>query len=135
MKTPQEIVDLMLENDKFSKWMNVSVTEIKKGYCKIECQIHEEMLNGFDILHGGISYSLSDSALAFAANTYGHKAVSIETSITHLSPVFKNDILTIETEELFKGKSLAVYNVSINNQNKVLISRFKGTVSISTKIW
>lgn len=135
MKTPAEIINLMLSNDSFSKWMNIEIIEIKAGFCKLKCKIHSEMLNGFNILHGGISYSLSDSALAFSANTHGYKCVSIETSISHIRPVKMGDVLIIESEEIHRGKSFGVYSVAITNQEDKLISKFKGTVNISKEIW
>ena len=78
---PKDIVLTMLKNDHFSKWLNVNLIEISLGKCKLGLSITKSMLNGFSIAHGGISYSLADSCLAFAANSYGFKCVSIETSI------------------------------------------------------
>lgn len=93
------------------------------------------MLNGFGIAHGGISYSLSDSALAFAANAYGKQCVSIETAISHLRPARLNDELTVVCNEIHRGRSIALYTVKITNQEGVDISHFKGTVHISENEW
>jgi acyl-CoA thioesterase len=93
------------------------------------------MLNGFHILHGGISYSLSDSALAFAANSRGYKCVSVETSISHLRPVFIDETLRIVSNEIHRGKSIGIYEIDIFNSKNELISKFKGTVSISKDMW
>ena len=93
------------------------------------------MLNGFAILHGGISYSLSDSALAFASNSYGNKCVSIETSISHLRQAKIGDILTAKCTELHRGKTIGIYEVIIANQDHKKISIFKGTVHISQDFW
>jgi acyl-CoA thioesterase len=135
MKTPQEIVGLMLDGDAFSRWMQLSVEKLDKGHCTLSCVVRAEMLNGHHIAHGGITYALSDSALAFAANGYGNKCVSIETSISHLLPVFENDTLTVVCDEVHRGKTIAIYSVNIFNQEKALISAFKGTVNIAREIW
>lgn len=135
MKTPKEIVDLMMENDLFSQWMNVSILSINNGSCILKSTIHKDMLNGFEIAHGGITYSLSDSALAFSSNAYGYQCVSIETSISHIRPVFVNDVLTIECVEIHRGKTIGIYSVNIKNQENELVSKFKGTVNISQKEW
>lgn len=135
MKTPAEIVGLMLENDAFSKWMNLEVTELGQGFCNLKCTVRAEMLNGHKIAHGGISYSLSDSALAFAANSHGNKCVSIETSISHLSPVFEGDKLFVKCEEKHRGRTYGIYQVDIFNQENKQISTFKGTVNISKETW
>jgi len=135
VKTPVEIVDLMLKNDHFSQWLGLQIVEIEKGSCTATCKIKEEMLNGFNILHGGITYSLSDSLLAFSANAYGFHCVSIETSITHIRPVLADDILTVKCKEIHRGRSTGIYQVDIYNEKEHLVSKFKGTVSISKKEW
>lgn len=135
MKSPIEIVQIMLEKDLFSKWMGLQLKSISQGNCELTCTIKKEMLNGFEILHGGITYSLSDSALAFASNAHGYKCVSIETSISHLIPVKENDKLLVVTKEIHRGKSIGLYNVDIFNQENKLVSKFKGTVSISNEEW
>lgn len=133
--TPKEIVERMMQNDAFSKWLDIEVLSIEKGSSVLRCTIQEEMLNGFQIAHGGISYSLSDSALAFAANSYGKHCVSVETSISHTKPAKPGDILIATCIELHRGKTLGIYQVEIRNQDEVLISLFKGTVFISDKEW
>lgn len=125
----------MLNRDAFSAWMNIDVISIDKGTCVLQCITKPEMLNGFDILHGGITYSLSDSALAFAANSYGHKCVSVETSISHLRPVKNNETLTITASEVHRGKTIGIYQVDILNEEQKLVSKFKGTVHISLDLW
>jgi len=135
MKSPEEIVELMMENDAFSQWMGIEVIAVEKGHCQLNCTVHKYMLNGFQILHGGISYSLSDSALAFAANSYGNKCMSIETSISHLRKVELNDTLIVTCNEISRRKTIGIYSVSIKKTDGTEISRFKGTVHISTEIW
>lgn len=135
MKTPEEIVTLMMNKDHFSQWMGIEILGIDKGHCKLQSDIHDGMLNGFHIAHGGISYSLSDSAMAFAANSHGNIAVSIETSITHLKSIKKDDRITVETEEVSKGNSIGVYRVTCWNQSNEIVSKFTGTVSFSKKNW
>lgn len=135
MKSPAEIVALMMSKDYFSQWMGIEILATGLGNCKLKCTVREEMLNGFGILHGGISYSLSDSALAFASNSYGKQCVSIETSIAHTLSAFPGDELIIEAEEQLRGKTIGIYIITIQNQEGKLISRFKGTVHISDRNW
>lgn len=135
MKTPPEIVAIMMNNDCFSQWMGIEVESVSLGACTLKLTVKTEMLNGFGILHGGISYSLSDSALAFASNSYGYKSVSIETSISHLKIVNPGETLLAKATEIHRGRSIGVYEVNITNQNLEKISYFKGTVSISKEEW
>ena len=133
--TPKEIVNKMMEGDAFSRWLGIDILEIKEGYSKLRMTVKEPMVNGFTIAHGGISYSLSDSALAFAANSYGMQCVSIETSISHTRPAKIGDILIAECIELNRGKTIGIYQVTITNQENKKVSIFKGTVHISSNKW
>ncbi len=133
--TPKQIVDKMYNSDPFSHWLGINILKIEPGLCILSMTVRREMLNGFSIAHGGISYSLADSALAFASNSYGFMAVSIETSITHTAQVKENDILTAQTEEVHKGKRTALYYISITNQHNEKVAYFKGTVYITDKKW
>ena len=106
MKTPKEIVDIMMSKDQFSSWLNLSIEMIDKGSCSLSCVIKKEMLNGFEIAHGGIAYSLADSTLAFAANSYGFQSFSIETSISHLVKVNEGDTLKSISMKFIEGIKL-----------------------------
>ena len=135
MLDPNKIIQKMMEKDSFSKWLGIELVEIKKGYCKLKMHVNKEMTNGFLIAHGGICYSLADSALAFSSNSYGFKAFSVETSISHTKKVMNNDMLIAETKELSKTKKTALYSVIISNQDNQKVAFFKGTVFISDKTW
>jgi acyl-CoA thioesterase len=127
MKTPSEVVTHMMENDLFSQWLGISVIEVKEGYSKIEMKVRAEMINGFGIVHGGIAFSLADSAFAFACNNRNNLSVALDTSINFLKPVHVGDELIAEAKELHNGKSTGLYHISITNQNQQLVAQFKGT--------
>tara|TARA_B110000444_G_scaffold115797_1_gene109100 strand:+ start:150 stop:563 length:414 start_codon:yes stop_codon:yes gene_type:complete len=131
----KKVVNKMISNDAFSQWLGIKVLEISKGYCRLEMQIRDEMTNGFRIAHGGISYSLADSCLAFAANSDGIKSLSIETSITHTKKVISGDILFATSKEINKNNKTALYYITITNQEKEEIAHFKGTVFRTEKKW
>ncbi len=135
MKSPEEIVDLMLSNDPFSKFLGISIESCGLGTCQLKLKVHEQLLNGFSIAHGGLSYSLADSALAFAANSYGIKAVSVESSISHLKTVRLGDELLATAKEINRGKKMGVYQVTVSNQNNLIVAHFKGTVFFSEELW
>src|SRR5690554_5663666 len=132
---PTAIVQKMIRKDAFSHWMNIEVIKISAGYCQLKMIILPEMVNGFSIAHGGISYSLSDSAIAFAANAYGKKCVSIEISISHTRPAKIGDVLIATCTELNRGKTIGIYEVTVKNQEHKTIALFKGTVFITEKDW
>ena len=135
MKSPAEIVQLMLEKDSFSNWMGIELLLIEENFCRLGCTIKSDMLNGFEIAHGGITYSLADSCLAFAANSCGYQCVSIETSISHLKKVQLGDYLITEAHKLKEEGKTKTFEVTVHNQDALLVARFTGLVHVSTKIW
>lgn len=133
--TPAQVVATMIKNDHFSQWLGIEVLETGLGHCVLRARVKKEMLNGFSIGHGGITYSVSDSALAFASNSYGKKAVSVETSISHIKPIHEGDILTATAKEISRSNRIGIYEVYVHNQENILVSTFKGTVYITEKDW
>ena len=118
----------MMEKDFFSQWLGVERLSEGDGFCRLKMTVREEMCNGFGIAHGGITYSLADSALAFASNSHGQHALSIETSISHIKPVRAGDVIFASAEELNLTNRLGNYIVRIENDSQELIALFKGLV-------
>ena len=125
--TPQQVVTQMLKDDLFSQWLGIEVVEITEGYSKIKMTVRKEMMNGLGIVHGGIAFSLADSAFAFACSNRNVLSVALDTSINFLKPVQVGDILIAEAKELHNGKSTGLYQVSISNQQQHMVALFKGT--------
>ena len=135
MGKAEKIVSKMISGDAFSQWLGIEVMKVSKSFCKLKMTVRDEMTNGFNIAHGGISYSLADSALAFAANSDGIQSLSIETTISHTKKVMSGDRLTAETKEISKSEKNAVYSISITNQDNITVAHFKGTVYRTKKKW
>jgi len=131
----KKVVDKMYENDAFSQWLGIKRIEDGAGISVLQMTVRKEMLNGFYILHGGISYSLADSALAFASNSHGRKAVSVETSISHTHACKEGDVLTTHTQEMSLSNKIGVYQITITNQEDKTVALFKGTVYRTSKDW
>ena len=127
MFTPAQVVDHMMQHDLFSQWLGIRVLEVKEGYSRIEMDVRPEMINGFGIVHGGIAFSLADSAFAFACNNRNVLSVALDTSINFTKPVHVGDRLTAEASELHNGRSTGLYHINIRNQNGHTVALFKGT--------
>jgi acyl-CoA thioesterase len=125
----------MYNKDAFSKWLGITLLEIKPGSAKLSMTVRAEMTNGFGIAHGGIVFSLADSALAFAANAHGREALTLESTIVYCKPV-KNEekLLCIAEEENLSNKT-GVYMIRIFNQQQELVASFRGLVYRSSKEW
>jgi len=132
---PEAIVQKMMDHDGFSQWLGIQVLEVRLGYCRLQMKVTESMLNGFGFAHGGITYSLADSCFAFASNSHGIQAVSIETSINHLKPVKAGDTLFAVAEESNRTRKTGLYLITITNQDNVKVALFKGLVYLLDKNW
>ena len=126
-KLANDVVSHMMQQDLFSQWLGIEVKEIKEGYSKIQMTVRTEMINGFDIVHGGIAFSLADSAFAFACNNRNVLSVALDTAINFLKPVHVGDILTAEAKEIHNGKSTGLYHINVTNQHDHIVAVFKGT--------
>lgn len=128
------IVDQMYNGDLFSQWLGIRRVEEGPGFCTLEMEVRSEMVNGFGIAHGAVTYALADSALAFASNAHGRKAVSIETSINHLKPVRPGDRLRAVAEETSLGHKLGIYTIRVSRGDD-LVALFKGIVYRREEEW
>jgi acyl-CoA thioesterase len=133
--TPQQIVERMWGEDAFSKELGMEILDLGAGFCSVRLHVKPSMVNGFSIAHGGITYSLSDSAMAFAANAHGKVAMSIETAISHVKKSVLGDILTAHCKELSRGKTVGRFEVEVKNQKDQVVALFKGTVFYTDESW
>lgn len=130
-----KVVDKMYNNDPFSKWLGIERIKDGPGESVLRMTVRKEMLNGFNIAHGGITYSLADSALAFASNGHGRMSVSVETSISHTESLKEGDIITATAKEMSLSNKIGIYHIEITNQDSKMVALFKGTVYRTSKSW
>jgi acyl-CoA thioesterase len=135
LELAEKVVARMYDNDPFSIWLGIERRVVAAGQCELRMTVRKEMLNGFAIAHGGITYSLADSCLAFASNSHGIQAVSVETSISHTRAVKEDDVLTATSEEMSLSRSIGVYHVTVTDALGKTVALFKGTVFRTGKPW
>ena len=124
----ESLVARMVRDDGFSAWLGLEIVSLSPGQCTTRLTVRREMLNGFGVAHGGIAYSLADSALAFASNTHGTITVSIDNAISYPAPVHEGDVLTATAELESESRRLAFYRVRVVNQSETAVAIFRGTV-------
>jgi len=130
----EQIPYKMLSQDAYSQWLGIEILECEIGRCKVAMTIRKEMLNSMNKAHGGITYSLADTAFGFTANTHGKYAVSIETSINHIEALEEGDYITAEaTVNLQKTK--VGFNIIEVKRGDELVALFKGVVYRTQKDW
>src|SRR5690348_11386544 len=131
-ETPQRlaerVVEAMMAADAFSRWLGIKVLAVAPRQATVAMRIRSDMVNGFGVSHGGIVYSLADSALAFASNTNGHVTVSVDNTISYPVPVQVGDDLIAVAEEETAGARLGFYRVTVARQDGTVVGLLHATV-------
>ncbi len=131
--SPELVLQRMLQHDRFTAWMGLEIDTISAGYCKLHYIVKDEMLNGFNSIHGGVLFSAADSAFAFACNSHGVLTVALDVSISFTRSAKVGEQLTVEAKEEHLGNKTGVYDVRTTNQNGELVAWFKGTAYRTSK--
>ena len=124
-----------MKNDAFSQWLGITVVSNAPGEATLKMTVRDEMTNGFHIAHVGITYSLADSALAFASNGGGRQSLSIETSIHHIAKVETGETISAAASLISETNKTGIYQIDITNSSGQLVAWFKGTVYRTSKEW
>ena len=124
----ERVVAEMMVKDAFSQWLGIVIVDVRPRRATVRMTVREEMVNGFGVCHGGIAFSLADSALAFASNTHGRVTVSIENTITYPKVIAIGDTLTATAKEESSTSRLGFYRVTVRRSDDTIVALFKGTV-------
>ena len=123
----ERVVASMMSKDAFSKWLGIELVDVAPRRAAVRMTIRAEMLNGFGVCHGGVTFALADSALAFASNTHGQVTVSIENAVTYPKRVVAGDVLTASAEEESATNRLGFFRVNVTRGSDI-VALFRGTV-------
>ncbi len=137
MSKPNQLAEAvfqkMMSTDYCSQWMGIEPILIEEGHCKIKMTVKKEMLNGYGILHGGMAFTFADSAFAFASNSYGRLALSINGNMSYAKSAKEGDILIAEAKPLNVTHKTADFDVNVMNEAGEIFYYFRGTVYRSSK--
>ena len=122
-----QVVEHMMKNDRFSQWLGIEIIKIEEGYAKLKMKLRDEMVNGFDVIHGGITFSFADSALAFACNNRNNFSLALDVSISFTKTALPGQVLTADAKEMHNGRSTGLYIITIKNEKEEQVALFKGT--------
>ncbi len=126
--TERGVVDHLLTQDAFSRWLGIEVLDARAGQATCRMTVREEMVNGFGTSHGGIVFSLADSAFAFATNAGGFLSVAIDCTVSFPVAVRPGDVITATAVEESSTKRLGFCAVRVVNQHEIVVGHFRGTV-------
>jgi acyl-CoA thioesterase len=132
-KLAKQVFHKMMEKDYYSQWLQIAPLTLEEGHCLIKMSVRKEMLNGHGILHGGVAFAFADSAFAFASNSYGRVAVSINGSMIYSKSAKEGETLVAEAKALNVTHKTADFDVNVMNENGDIYYHFRGTVYRTSK--
>jgi acyl-CoA thioesterase len=113
-------------DDQAAKTLGVVYEEVRPGYARLALTVEKHMTNGHEICHGGVIFTLADTAFACACNSYNRAAVAVGCAIEFLAPGRIGDRLTATVREQALAGRAGVYDVTVTNQNNQTIALFRG---------
>ena len=116
----------LFANDRASKAMGMRIVAISEGAAFLEMKVRDDMLNGFDICHGGFITTLADSAFAFACNSTGEMTVAAGLTVDFLAPAKAGDVLTARAFEVVQSGRTGVYDITVTNQRGEQVAMVRG---------
>ncbi len=116
----------MWSNDDASRWFGMSLEEVAPGRAVLRMTIERHHTNGHDICHGGVIFSLADSAFAFACNSYNAIAVAQHNMISFVAPGRLGDVLTATASEISLNGRSGIYDVQVTRGEGEVIAEMRG---------
>ena len=116
----------MFARDRASQALGMALLAIRPGYASMSMTVRADMVNGHDICHGGLIFTLADSTFAFACNSHNHVTVAAGCTIEFLAPARLGDTLIATGEERAQSGRSGVYDIRVENQEGVLMALFRG---------
>jgi acyl-CoA thioesterase len=116
----------MFSRDNASQRLGMRIVRVAPGFAELSMAVRADMVNGHAITHGGLVFTLADSAFAFACNSYNASTVAAGCSIEFLAPSREGDVLTATAREHTLVGRNGIYDVDVKNQNGETIALFRG---------
>jgi acyl-CoA thioesterase len=116
----------MLERDAASRSLGMVIEDARPGWARVSLRITETMVNGHAIAHGGVTFTLADSAFAFACNSRNEPNVALQASISYISAVRLGDLLVAEAQERSSKGRTGVYDITVTRADGELAALFRG---------
>lgn len=127
---PQQVAEhcaeALLLRDHTARSIGANCEQVGPGHSRFNMTVRQQMLNSHQTCHGGMIFTLADTAFAYACNSYNQVALATSCSIEFLRPVYLGDILTADAREQSLNGRSGVYDITITNQNSQTVALFRG---------
>lgn len=128
--TPKEraerSADAMWSKDRASKWFGMRIDDVDEGFAVLSLIVEKQHTNGHGMCHGGVTFTLADSAFAFACNSRNQSTVAQHNTISYMAPAKLGDTITATAKEISLNGRNGVYDVEVSTQDGLIIAQFRG---------
>jgi len=122
----ERAAQVLFERDQASKALGMRLVEVRPGYARVVMRVRPDMMNGHAVCHGGLIFTLADSAFAFSCNSHNDNTVAAAASIDFLASALAGDELAAVATELWRTRRNGIYEVTVTNQRGERIALFRG---------
>ncbi len=122
----QLVADKLYGSDQASQMLGMRIESVVPGCARVTMRVRPDMVNGHGICHGGLIFTLADSAFAFACNSHGHNTVAAGAAIEFLAPAREGDLLTASATERWRAGRSGIYEIEVRNDRDEAIALFRG---------
>ena len=122
----ERAVQAVYKSDRASQRLGMTIESVAPGEARVTMRIRPDMVNGHGICHGGVIFTLADSAFAFACNSYNHNTLAAGAAIEFLAPGRENDVLTAVATERWRAGKSGIYEIEVHNQRGEVVALFRG---------
>jgi acyl-CoA thioesterase len=122
-----DVMERFIDQDRYAQYLGVEICEWSEGYAKAKLELDRNHLNSVNTVHGGVLFSLADSAFSVASNSHGTVAVAIQVCISYFKAV-SGGTLYAEAREVSRNPKLATYLIEVSDDTGSLLGIFQGTV-------
>lgn len=126
LERAQRCADTMLADDRSTRTLGITIDIPAAGKALATMTVRDDMINGFDVIHGGLVFTLADTAFAFACNACNDQSFAASAQIEFLRPAVTGDVLTATASEDHRGRRSSYYTVTVHNQRDDIVALFRG---------
>jgi acyl-CoA thioesterase len=131
----ERTAQIIERDDRVCRWLGMKLLEVRPGYARLAMTVTDKMVNGQNVCHGGMIFSLADSSFGFACNSHNQHALAASCSIDFLSPAVLGEELTAEASETAHAGRTRIYDVRVTNQEGKLVAVFRGKSATVKGTW
>ena len=120
-------------NDRFARHLHAEILEVGEGHAKAKLKIRQEFLNGLDVVHGGVIFSLADYTFALAVNNPEETGLAINVSINFIKSAHLGDEILAQVKQVSRSRRLGTYQGFVTNQNNDTLAQFQAMAYLKKK--